>query len=187
MFETLKRKLESGFKRSAAATGFIRRQEGAAAVEFAIVAAPFMALVMAILQTALVYYAGQVLDTAVADASRIVLTGSVQSTSMTQTQFADAVCKKIPGLFDCSGLMIDVQTVTSFANANTAAPVLTFDAAGKVTNGWQYNPGNAGDIVVMRVMYQWPVPMGPLGFGLANVSNGNLLLLSTAVFKNEPF
>jgi len=187
MFETLKSKLASGLKRSATATGFIRRQEGTAAIEFAIVAAPFLALLLAIMQTALAYFAGQVLETAVADSSRMVLTGSVQNAGMDQAKFGAAVCAKIPGLFNCSGLMIDMQTVANFAAANVAAPALTFDAAGKVTNAFQYNPGNAGDIVVMRVMYQWPVYMGPLAFSLSNMSNGNMLLMSTAVFKNEPF
>jgi hypothetical protein len=37
------------------------------------------------------------------------------------------------------------------------------------------------------VMYQWPVFLGPLGMGLSNESNGNLLLMATATFKNEPF
>jgi hypothetical protein len=66
-------------------------------------------------------------------------------------------------------------------------PTLTFDGNGNVTNNWQYNPGNPGDIVVMRVMYQWPVFLGPLGMSLQNESNGNMLLMATAVFKNEPF
>ena len=38
---------------------FARRQEGAAAVEFAFVALPFFALLFAILETALVFFAGQ--------------------------------------------------------------------------------------------------------------------------------
>ena len=80
-----------------------------------------------------------------------------------------------------------MQTASSFAAANTSSPTLTFDAHGNVTNSWSYNPGNPGDIVVMRVMYQWPVFLGPLGMGLANEGNGNLLLIATATFKNEPY
>jgi hypothetical protein len=41
--------------------------------------------------------------------------------------------------------------------------------------------------VVMRVMYQWPVFLGPLSMGLANEANGALLLMATATFKNEPY
>lgn len=41
--------------------------------------------------------------------------------------------------------------------------------------------------MVVQVMYQWPIVLGPLGFNLSNLSNGNRLLVSTAVFKNEPY
>jgi hypothetical protein len=65
-------------------------------------------------------------------------------------------------------------------------PALTFNAQGQVTNTWQYNPGTAGQVVVVRVMYQWPVFGGPLGFNLANLPNGNRLIMAAAAFQNEP-
>jgi Flp pilus assembly protein TadG len=184
---TLKNRLDAARRRLAVATGFARREDGAAAVEFAIIAAPFIALILATVQTALAFFAGQVLESAVADSSRQVLTGSAQNAGLDQAGFASLVCGKIQTLFNCGGLMIDVQTANSFGAANTSPPSLTFDGNGNVTNSWQYNPGNPGDIVVMRVMYQWPVFLGPLGLSLANEGNGNLLLMATAVFKNEPY
>jgi hypothetical protein len=50
-----------------------------------------------------------------------------------------------------------------------------------------YSPGNAGDIVIMRVLYDWPMIGGPLALGLANQPDGGHLMVATAVFKNEPF
>jgi Flp pilus assembly protein TadG len=187
MLTMLKNKLAAGRKRLAWSGSFARREDGTAALEFAIVAAPFIALILATVQTTLAFFAGQVLESAVTDASRIILTGSAQNAGMSQSGFATAVCGKVQTLFSCSKLMIDVQTASSFGTANTAAPSLTFDANGNVSNSWQYNPGNPGDIVIMRVMYQWPVFLGPLGLGLSNESNGNLLLMATAAFKNEPY
>jgi Flp pilus assembly protein TadG len=187
MLTTLKNRLFSSRKRRVSAAGFARREDGAAALEFALVAAPFIALLMATLQTALAFFAGQVLESAVADSSRQILTGSAQGAGLDQAGFASAVCAKVQTLFNCGGLMIDVQTANSFAAANTAMPTLTFDGNGNVTNNWAYQPGNPGDIVVMRVMYQWPVFLGPLGLSLSNESNGNRLLMATATFKNEPF
>jgi Flp pilus assembly protein TadG len=128
-----------------------------------------------------------VLESAATDASRMILTGTAQKANMDQAGFATAVCGKVQALFSCSRLMIDVQTASSFAAANTALPTLTFNGQGNVTNNWSFQPGNPGDIVVMRVMYQWPVFLGPLGLSLSNESNGNLLLMATATFKNEPF
>jgi Flp pilus assembly protein TadG len=166
---------------------FIGEKRGAAAVEFALVAAPFLALLVALLQTALVFFAGRVLDETTEEASRYILTGQAQTANMTQSGFATWVCGKTFALFNCKNFMINVQNYASFAAANTGTPSLTFDSKGNVTNTWNYAPGNPGDIVVVQVMYQWPVYLGPLGFNLANMANGNRLLLSTAVFKNEPY
>jgi Flp pilus assembly protein TadG len=165
---------------------FLRRRSGSAAIEFALVAAPTIALALAILQIGIVYFVEEALETTVEESSRLVLTGQAQSEGLTQTQFAQALCNKSPGVFTCANFMINLQPATSFATANTATPTLTYDANGNVTNTWQYNPGNPGDIMVMEVMYQWPVFLGPLGFNLSNLPNGTRLLMSTAVFRNEP-
>ena len=187
MLSFFKSRPAAGREPSASAAGFARAEDGAAALEFAIVAAPFIALVLATIQTALAFFAGQVLESAATDASRIILTGSAQNSNMSQAGFATAVCGKIQTLFNCSKVMIDVQTASSFSAANTSMPSLTFNGSGNVSNSWQYNPGNPGDIVILRVMYQWPVFLGPLGLSLSNESNGNLLLMATAAFRNEPY
>lgn len=187
MLAILKSRLNPVRKRLAVATGFARREDGAAAVEFAIVAAPFIALLLATVQTALAFFAGQVLESAVADASRQIMTGSAQNANLDQAGFAKVVCSKVQALFNCSSIMVDVRTASSFSAANTGMPSLTFDANGNVSNSWSYQPGSPGDIVVMRVMYQWPVFLGPLGLSLSNEGNGNMLLMATATFKNEPY
>jgi Flp pilus assembly protein TadG len=164
---------------------FLADRKGATAVEFALVGAPFVALLVGIIQTFLVFFAQQWLEFVVSQSSRLVLTGQAQL--MTQTQFASQVCSRSSVLFTCSGLMIDVQVANSWSGANTATPGLTYDAQGNVTNTWQYNPGSPGDIVVVRVMYQWPVFLGPLGFTLANLPNGNRLIMASSAFKNESY
>lgn len=165
---------------------FPGNDSGATAVEFALVAAPFLALIIALMQTFLVFFAQQMLETVVRQSARLVMTGQVQSAQLTQATFKQKVCDQIVILFSCSGLMVDMQVATSWSSANTATPTLTFDGSGNVTNSWQYNPGDAGDIVVLRVMYVWPVVLGPLGFNLSNLGNGNRLIMSSAAFQNEP-
>jgi Flp pilus assembly protein TadG len=165
---------------------FSRQERGVASIEFALVAAPFIALMLAILQIGLIYFAQEYLETALEETSRLVLTGQAQSAGLTQAQFTTALCGNAPALFNCSGLMVDLQPAPSFSSANVAAPVLTFNASGNVTNVWQYNPGLAGDIMVMRVMYQWPVVLGPLGLNFSNLPKNKLLLMATSVFRNEP-
>ncbi len=81
----------------------VRQQDGAAAVEFALVAAPFLAMVFAIIETAIVFFAGQALETAAADSARLIMTGQAQNAGYDQTKFKEAVCAKIYGLFNCNG------------------------------------------------------------------------------------
>src|SRR5512135_1149356 len=100
---------------------FTSETRGAAAVEFALVAAPFLALLVALLQTALVFFAGRVLDETTEEASRYILTGQAQTANMTQSGFAKWVCGKTFALFNCSNFMVNVQNYASFAAANTSA------------------------------------------------------------------
>lgn len=179
-------KMKSVMARLTRPNAFLRRTDGAAAVEFALVAAPFIALIVAIFQVGLIIYATQSLQTATAAASRLILTGQVQIQNMTASQFGKVVCNDAQ-LFTCSGLMVDVRTYSSFSGADTSMPALSYDSKGNVTNQWQYSPGGPGDIVVMRVMYQWPVFMGPLALNLSNLGNGYRLLMATSAFKNEPY
>ena len=141
------------------------------------------------METALVFFVGQTLETAVADASRLIMTGQAQNGAFTAANFQQQVCNRIFGLMSCAGVMVDVQTAASFASATPSTPTLTFDAQGNVTNNWQYSPGNPGDIVVVRAMYQWPVYVSMFGLSsaLGNQSNGNRLIMATAAFRNEPY
>jgi Flp pilus assembly protein TadG len=165
---------------------FARRDDGAAAVEFAMVAAPFLALMFAIMETALVFFASQTLETAVADSARLIMTGQAQSQSFDAGQFKNSVCSKVGGLFDCAGgLYVDVKTYSSFGSVDNSTPV---DNNGNLKTGtFGYTPGGPGDIVVVRLMYQWPVYASLLGFNLGNLAGSKRLLMATAAFRNEPY
>src|SRR6476619_6033656 len=141
MFESISQKFADRVLRGAAraAGRFVRRQDGAAAVEFGLVAAPFLALVFAIMETAIIFFSGQALETAVADSSRLILTGQAQTAGYNQAAFKNAVCAKVYGLFDCAnGVYVDVKTFTSFANVTMSNPV---DPSGNFVNNFTYNPG----------------------------------------------
>ncbi len=165
---------------------FAKEQDGAAAVEFALVAAPFFALMFAIMETALVFFASQTLETAVADSARLIMTGQAQSGSFTQAQFKSAVCAKISGLFDCNnGMYVDVKTYSTFGSVDNSPPI---DAQGNLkTSTFGYAPGGPTDIVVVRLMYQWPVYASLLGFNLGNMAGNKRLIMATAAFRNEPY
>ena len=171
--------------RSKALRRFVRHQEGAAAIEFAIVVAPFLAMVFAIMETALVFFAGQTLETAVADASRLIMTGQAQKAGFDQAKFKADICTRLVAMFDCSaGVKVDVRTYQSFAAADLGKPV---DADGNLKNNFVYQPGCPDNIVVVRGMYEWPVFVSLFGLNLSDMPGGKRLLLATATFRNEPY
>jgi len=102
-------------------------REGASAVEFAIISPLLIALVLAIMQVAMIVFANQALETIAVQTSRQVMT--LQSQGSTQANFHTTACGNIVVLFTCSGLMVDVQTFNSFSVADTSTPTLTFDAS----------------------------------------------------------
>ena len=171
---------------------FRRSRKASAAVEFALVAPMFFALLFAIIESGIMFLAGQVLESVNQDSARKILTGQAQNSAWTKAQFANYVCPTSSGtptlamvLFNCSNLYIDVQSYSSFTSlSNVGCPI---DGSGNFNSATQYNPGNAGDIVVVRMFYQWPLFVTRLGYNPANLSNGNRLLCATAAFKNEPY
>ena len=165
----------------------VRDRRGATAVEFALLITPLMALILGSLQLALIFFAGDALQSVATTASRQLMVGSAQKGGMTQAQFHTAVCAHTPAFLPCSGLMVDVQSAGSYSSVSTTPITVTYDAKGNPTNAWSYSPGAPGDIVIVRVMYDWPVIGGPLAPGLANQSNGTHLLVGTTVLKNEPY
>src|SRR6266581_1507167 len=58
---------------------FRRNRRGSTVVEFALVAPMFIALLFAIIETALMFFASQVLETALQDSARLIMTGQAQT------------------------------------------------------------------------------------------------------------
>jgi Flp pilus assembly protein TadG len=182
-------RLVKGFLSGTVSAPLVRRfaaqSEAGTTVEFALLAAPFMAALFAILQTALIFFAGQSLEAAAAASARLVLTGQAQTAGWTAAQFKTQVCNQIHAIFNCSnGVYVDVETYPSFAAANLGLPIVNgiFN-----TGALNYNPGGPGDIVMVRLYYQYPVFVNLLGLNLSNLTGGYNLFAATAVFKNEPY
>lgn len=165
----------------------LRERRAATAVEFALVLGPLLALLLGSLQVSLIFFANEELQSAATNVGRMIMTGQVQQASMTQAQFQQAVCNQLIDLFPCNGLMVDVQAATNYSSISTGSPTLTYNQNGTVNNAWNYNPGGPDDVVIVRVMYMWPVFGGALIPGLSDQPGSTRLLVGTSVFKNEPY
>ena len=160
---------------------------GSVITEFALVAPMMIALLLAITMTSITFFAQQGLETAVESASRQIMTGQAQKAGMTPAQFKTAACQSLPPFMSCANLMVDARTATSLDTVDSSAPTITFDNHGNISNSWTYSIGSAGSIVVLRLMYVWTLPVGPLGLTLNNISSTQRMLVATSVAKTEPY
>jgi Flp pilus assembly protein TadG len=151
-------------------------QEGASAVEFALIAPAFIAVLVAIFQVAVFLFAQQSLQNGAVEAGRQLMTGQAQND--TQSQFKSRICPAyLPSiLFNCSRLTVVVQSYTSFSAASTAC-----------SSQASYNPGTPGEIVVVQLVYPWSVVTGPLGFALSHLPNGAATMCGVTAFRVEPY
>ena len=169
-----------------AARLFCREEKGATAVEFGLVALPFIGLLLAIIETAVLFLAGQTLESAVDNTARLIRTGQAQEDGLTGETFKAKVCSEAMILPDCANkLHIDVRTYTSFSTMSVAEPI---DEKGKADySTFIFDAGHGGSLVLVRAYYEWPTFSRLLGLNFSNLTNGNHMLAAVAAFKNEPF
>lgn len=174
------------------AKGFWRADNGAAAVEFALVVTPFFVLLFGVIELGLVLMAQVDLENAMSAATREIRTGLNQSATtvayqkVQNTNFATAVCRKMLWMVsDCqSNIQVDVQTYGTFNNI-----VLPSNVAGQAAlaaGGANFLTGGPNSIVVVRAYYTWPLFIPGLNTALKRVGN-RTLLTSVTTFENEPF
>jgi Flp pilus assembly protein TadG len=167
---------------------FRRNRRGSAAVEFALVAPWFFALLFAIIETALVFFAGQYLETGTQDAARALLIDDVQTKGTNQVDFKQSVCDKVSALFACENIYVDVQ---SFPKGTPITIVNPIDSSGNFVNDFKYEPPlpKSENTVVVRAFYQWPIYVTGLGYNIANInkskSNSKRLLAATAALRPQ--
>jgi len=162
-----------------------RDRSGATAVEFALVAAPFFFLLFAMIEIAAVFFTSTVLENAVLETAREIRTGQAQAAGMTQAGFQDEICTRIEVVGDCDRLEFDVRVFQGFNTVDQSSPVNEDGTLNNDSFGW--DPGEAGDIVLVRVFYRWSLLTPNFGGALSNMGGNQRLLSAASVFRNEPF
>ena len=172
---------------------FARDERGVTAIEFGILALPFFTIIFAIIETTMVFFAGQVLDSAVEDASRMIKTGRAQAAGYSMTNFRSLMCGYTFGLFgtNCADVKIKVQKISSFSSTTTSNTVQTCDYTGAMTCTWtvteDFNAGTGRDVIQVFAYYRWPLLVNLPYFNLKNQPDNYRLVGATRVFRNEPF
>jgi Flp pilus assembly protein TadG len=165
---------------------FRAAQNGATAVEFALIAPAFLALIFAILQMTIFLFAQQTLQNAAVQAGRMFMTGSAQTSGLSQTGFNNDVCPMVSALFTCSKLQVNVAAYSSFSSANTSAPAL-YNAQGQLQTTGSYSTGSPGTIMVVQIAYPWPIIGLPIGSLLPSTGYGTTEIMGVTAFRVEPY
>jgi Flp pilus assembly pilin Flp len=165
---------------------FRRNRRGSAAVEFALVAPVFFALLFAIIETAMVFFAGQVLETGVQDSGRLLYI----SKSVSQVEFKQDFCNRVGALFPCDSLdlCLDVRRYAPGTVITLNDPI---DAGGNYVPNCVWQDPLPNYTMVVRAFYPWPLFVTGLGYNIANLKSsgsaiGNSrLLAATAAFRPQ--
>jgi Flp pilus assembly protein TadG len=165
-------------QKSPCARRFERDERGATAIEFAFVAPVLFFALLSLIEIGVLGTMMMGVDAAVLEAARRIRTGRDDAASTAQ-EFEDQVCANIGGgLASCRDrLLISVKRFDKFADANAVA-----DAAPDGT----FNKGGAGDIIIVKANYTWPL-LTPFLANLEHDGPTDVIIPARAAFKNEPF
>ncbi len=164
-----------------------RDEDGATAVEFAIIAMVFFWLFIGIVEIGMMMIFNSGLEDGVARAGRMIRTGQVQNGGLSAAQFRDKICDQVVLKTSCkSRLIVDVQKFPDFAHIGTLTEP-TLDKTGKLTAPSNFVPGSAKQVVVVRAFYDWKFFTPLIGQLMSNIGGNRFLLSVATTFRNEPY
>lgn len=165
-------------------------------MEFGLIIIPFLMMIFAIIELALIFFVGSVMSNAVSQAGRTVRVGSFQACGGA-AEFKQLVCQNMSNLMNCqANLRIDVQTASSFEDIDLPDPGMSGldeDDDGDGEDNTEADDGTYQDApaeqpVIVRGVFYYPLAM-PGGFTrLENVpGSGRHRISATTAFMTEPF
>lgn len=175
-------------RRDISGLDFPHSVSGAAAVEFALIALPFFALLFASLEIGLFYFYSSQLQMAAELASRELMTGSFASGTTVQKFIDDKLCLSgglLKGLLDCSKLRVDIGSPDTWSNADVSNNYSGFNNNLQAT----INPPAPGRIGILRIGYPLPEFAGLIGVGDTGIVTLNgervRMIMGIAAFRVE--
>lgn len=170
-----------------------RREDGAVAIEFALIAIPFFALLFGIIELAIVFFLNSSLEGATFEAARKIRTGQFTGD---EDAFETEVCQNLnPGktgtaISGCkNNLEIRVTSLSGFSQGmnfqNSGATNPDNDGDGEPDN---FVGTAGGDTVLVAVRYKHPLTIPGELTRLSNVEGENSrYIYAVSAFRNEPF
>lgn len=164
---------------------FLRATRGAVAIEFGFLALPFCLVLFFLLDVSLMFIADTLLDRALQKVTREIRTGQAQTASMSEAEFKAAVCSGMLNLFDCTDdLYLYVSVISDVSSVTFIDPV---KSDGTLITTSYYDIGTAGDYILAQGFMTWTSYTARMGGYSEVLADGDVLLSTAALFRNEPF
>jgi Flp pilus assembly protein TadG len=164
----------------------IRKIDGATAIEFSLVAFPFILMIIGIIEIALMFTAATLVEGATGTASRLVRTCQLQNMSGDpQENFTQAFCEHASVLVECEDRLRTEAIVMpggSFMNVSNFEP--NFDENGVMVPAG-FTAGTANDVILVRASYKYEM-LTPGFSELLTGGQGGATFMSTTVLQIEP-
>ncbi|MGF1629618.1 MAG: TadE/TadG family type IV pilus assembly protein [Kiloniellaceae bacterium] len=161
---------------------FLRDERGNAMLEFALVAPPFILLLVGTLEVSVMFFTGAVIEGATKESARQIRTGQIQGSADPLVAFQEELCSSLMGIIDCTKVVFNVQTFSSFSDVSMP---IEFDEDGEIINTG-FAPGGSSAVTVVRAMYRWKFSTPLIDKAMPSGPGGHLLI-STVAFQNEPY
>ena len=162
----------------------IRDREGAAAVEFGLMALPFFMLIFAILEVAFMFFIDSSLDSALQMTARQVRTGKAASEHWTLATFKSKLCANMSLAFDCENkLRVRTVEMADFSSVNYVSAV----KAGKISIDESFSAGKSGEYILIQAFLPFDSFLAFAGVDAHTLDDGSYALAAAALFRNEPF
>lgn len=183
-------------KRSDRKSGLLKRflgeRQGATAIEFAMGAPVFFAIVFAILETFVAYMAGQVLLNANDAIARKIRLGEITFNTGRPTdvknlsEFRQKYCAELTVLVTCS--LEEIGVPSKLTVDVSAVPVGGLLTALETAPADRFSPGGKSSTNLIRAQYRWPVIVDYLRLLPSDSSlGGHHDLVATAVIQTEDY
>lgn len=184
---------------------FGRDEQGATAVEFALVLTPFLMFILVLIGCSLYFFVSNSLERGMDQTSRLIRTGEAVTDQMTVAQFKQAICDGAGGWIQCDKLQVWAQSWSDWStiginnptddtgfNANGIHACVDQNNAASVNNRNPSDPiatytGGASSVVIVTTCYQWEYASKLPFIHLGNMQNGTMMIQSSTAFRTEPF
>lgn len=185
----------------------VRSRDGAAAIEFTLLAIPYFMIVFAIFETFIAFTGEQLVSNAVDTLARQLRTGQITSgfssaTDKTEQEFRQAFCDEVSILIACSAseistpskLYLDIRSFTDFKSIPTNFTMAEKDGEKDIdTKEFKFNPGGPNTINMFRAYYKWQIITDLVRPYISNIKLGTdgsksyFLIMATTAYKNEDY